>query len=410
MHAFFLRFIKAERYELPVLAWSFSYFFLLLASYYLLRPVRDSLAIETGTEALRWLFTATFVAMLALVPLFGWLCSRFPRKTLLPLIYGFFAINLVLFSFYLNPWIFFVWLSVFNLFAVSVFWSFMSDLFDTPQAVRLYGTIAAGGSCGAIAGPLLATLLSTRIQTEGLLVLAAGMLFLMIFCIRKLARWAEAHPRAGDPPPGEPIGGSIVAGARAALSSPFLLAICGYLFCYTALSTALYFQQVEILRDALPERAERLRFLSSVDLVVNGLTLVVQLLAFSRLAALLGPIGMLALMPVVSVAGFLWLGAAPTLTALVVFGVTRRAGEFAISKPAREALFTAVPREERYKAKNFIDTVVYRGGDALSGWIFAGPAALLAAGLAAVWTGLAVYLGTRMQSWNRKDALSLQRL
>jgi len=404
------RFLKIQPTEFPALAWSFAYFFLLLASYYLLRPVRDSLAIETGTEALRWLFMATFLVMLAMVPLFGWLCSRFSRKVLLPVIYGFFSLNLIAFSLWVHPAVFFVWLSVFNLFAVSVFWSFMSDLFDTPQAARLYGSIAAGGSCGAIAGPLLANLLSTRIQTEGLLVVAAGMLFLMIFCIRKLSRWAEAHPRSGEPPPEEPIGGSIIAGARAALSSPFLLAICGYLFCYTALSTALYFQQVEILREALPDRAERMRFLSSVDLVVNGLTLVVQLLAFSRLAVVLGPIGMLAAMPLVSVAGFLWLGAVPTLTALVAFGVTRRAGEFAISKPAREALFTAVPREERYKAKNFIDTVVYRGGDALSGWIFAGPAALLAAGLAAVWTGLAVYLGTRMKSWTSKDVLSLQRL
>ena len=399
-----VRFLKIQPAEFPALAWSFAYFFLLLASYYLLRPVRDSLAIETGTEALRWLFAATFLAMLALVPLFGWLCARFPRKTLLPLIYGFFAINLILFSFYLDAKIFFVWLSVFNLFAVSVFWSFMSDLFDTPQAARLYGTIAAGGSCGALAGPLVASVFSTAIGVKGLLILAAALLALMILCIHKLSNWSKAHPRAGDPQPGEPIGGSILAGAKAALSSPFLLAICGYLFCYTALSTALYFQQVEILREALPDRAERLRFLSSVDLVVNGLTLLIQLAAFSRLTALFGPLVLLAAMPVVSVFGFLWLGAAPTLAALVVFGVTRRAGEFAISKPAREALFTAVPREERYKAKNFIDTVVYRGGDALSGWIFAGPVAFLAAGLAAVWTGLAVYLGTRMKTWSRASA------
>ena len=399
-----VRFLKIQPAEFPALAWSFAYFFLLLASYYLLRPVRDSLAIETGTEALRWLFAATFLAMLALVPLFGWLCARFPRKTLLPLIYGFFAINLILFSFYLDAKIFFVWLSVFNLFAVSVFWSFMSDLFDTPQAARLYGTIAAGGSCGALAGPLVAAVFSTAIGVKGLLILAAALLALMILCIHKLSNWSKAHPRAGDPQPGEPIGGSILAGAKAALSSPFLLAICGYLFCYTALSTALYFQQVEILREALPDRAERLRFLSSVDLVVNGLTLLIQLAAFSRLTALFGPLVLLAAMPVVSVFGFLWLGAAPTLAALVVFGVTRRAGEFAISKPAREALFTAVPREERYKAKNFIDTVVYRGGDALSGWIFAGPVAFLAAGLAAVWTGLAVYLGTKMKTWSRASA------
>ena len=400
-----LRFLKAEPRELPALAWSFAYFFLLLASYYLLRPVRDALAIETGTERLRWLLTATFVAMLALVPLFGWLSGRFPRKTFLPVVYGFFALNLVVFAFYVNSSIFFVWLSVFNLFAVSVFWSFMADVFDTPQAARLYGVIAAGGSCGAIAGPVMANLLSTRVPFQVLLLIAAALLVLMILCIRRLARWADAHPRAGEPQPERPLGGSILAGARAALTSPFLLAICGYLFCYTALSTALYFQQVEILREAIPDRGERLRFLSTVDLAVNSLTLIIQVLAFSRLASALGPLWMLAAMPIVSVAGFLWLGAAPTLGALVVFGVTRRAGEFAVSKPAREALFTAVPREARYKAKNFIDTVVYRGGDALSGWMFSGPAAFLAAGVAAVWTALAVFLGTRMKTWNAGQSL-----
>jgi AAA family ATP:ADP antiporter len=399
------RFLRIQPQEFPALGWSFAYFFLLLASYYLLRPVRDALAIETGTERLRWLLTATFVAMLALVPLFGWLSGRFPRRTLLPVVYGFFALNLALFALYVNSSIFFVWLSVFNLFAVSVFWSFMADVFDTPQAARLYGVIAAGGSCGAIAGPVLANLLSTRVPFQALLLIAAALLVLMILCIRRLARWADAHPRAGEPQPEQPLGGSILAGARAALSSPFLLAICGYLFCYTALSTALYFQQVEILREAIPDRGERLRFLSTVDLAVNSLTLILQVLAFSRLAAALGPLWMLAAMPLVSVAGFLWLGAAPTLGALVVFGVTRRAGEFAVSKPAREALFTAVPREARYKAKNFIDTVVYRGGDALSGWMFAGPAAFLAAGVAAVWTALAVFLGTRMKTWNAGQSL-----
>jgi AAA family ATP:ADP antiporter len=287
----------------------------------------------------------------------------------------------------------------------------MSDLFSARQAARLYGTIAAGGSCGAIAGPLLATLLSSGIHSSGLLLLAAALLLGTIACIAMLSRWAGAHPRAGDAPPEEPIGGSILAGMKAALTSPFLLAICGYLFCYTALSTALYFQQVEIVREAIPDRDARTRFFASLDLLVNGLTLLVQLLAFSRLAALLGPTGMLAAMPLVSIAGFLWLGATPTLAALVAFGVTRRIGEFAISKPSREALFTIVPREERYKAKNFIDTVVYRGGDAASGWIFAGPAAFLAAGLSVLWTALAVFLGTRMKSWSGEASSqpSLQR-
>jgi AAA family ATP:ADP antiporter len=314
----------------------------------------------------------------------------------------------VAFAFFPDARVFFVWLSVFNLFVVSTFWSFMSDLFDARQAARLYGAIAAGGSCGAIAGPLAASALAERIGTRGLLLLSAFFLFLTIICIAALARWARAHPRRGDPPPEAPIGGPILDGVRAALASPFLLAICGYLLCYTALSTALYFQQVEIVRDAVPDAMARTRLFANVDLAVNVLTLAVQLLAFSRLASALGPIGMLAVMPLVSLAGFLWLGASPTLAALIAFGVTRRVGEFAISKPAREALFTVVPRAERYKAKNFIDTVVYRGGDALSGWLFGmlGAVALIAAGLSLAWTGLALYLGTRMKSWTRAGAPS----
>jgi AAA family ATP:ADP antiporter len=397
------RVLRAASHELPALAWAFGYFFLLLSSYYVLRPVRDSLAVGVGSQALQWLFTATFIAMLALVPLFGWLCSRFSREKILPAVYAFFALNLLVFAIELNPFVFFVWLSVFNLFVVSVFWSFMSDVFDTGQAARLYGSIAAGGSCGAIAGPLVA---ATIPDAKLLLLISTGLLLATIPCIAMLARWARAHPRAGDPPPEAPIGGSILAGARAALTSPFLLAICGYLLCYTALSTALYFQQVEIVRDAIPDPAERTRLFAKVDLTVNSLTLLIQMLAFSRLAPLLGPTGMLAVVPLVSVAGFLWLGATPTLATLIAFGVTRRVGEFAISKPAREALFTVVPREERYKAKNFIDTVVYRGGDALAGWLFAGVSAFLAAGVALGWTALAFFLGARMKSWTRDDARS----
>jgi AAA family ATP:ADP antiporter len=195
---------------------------------------------------------------------------------------------------------------------------------------------------------------------------------------------------------------------RAALSSPFLLAICGYLLCYTALSTALYFQQVEILAREMPDAAARTRLLARVDLTVNTLTLAMQLLAFSRLAAWLGPAGTLVAMPLVSLVGFAVLGAEPVLAVLIAFGVIRRVGEFAISKPAREALFTVVPREARYKAKNFIDTVVYRGGDALSGWLFAGlaGAAFVAAGISALWASLGAYLGHRIDKWTPDAAPS----
>lgn len=405
------RLLKCERHELAAVVWSFAYFFLLLCSYYLLRPVRDSLAVEAGAQALQWLFTATFIAMLALVPVFGWLCQRLSRARLLPVVYGFFALNLVAFVFFLDGRVFFVWLSVFNLFVVSVFWSFMSDLFDSGQAARLYGAIAAGGSCGAIAGPLLAASLVPMVQTKGLLILSALLLFATVACILQLARWSQAHPRQGEPRAEAPIGGGVLDGVRMALASPFLLAICGYLFCYTALSTALYFQQVEIVRVAVPDLNERTRLFATLDLAVNVLTLLVQLFAFARLGPLLGITGLLIVMPLVSLAGFLWLGAAPTLAALIVFGVTRRVGEFAISKPARETLFTAVPRNDRYKAKNFIDTVVYRGGDALSGWFFGSLGAIvaIAAGLSLAWAALAAYLGNKMNSWTRVGAPSSPR-
>jgi AAA family ATP:ADP antiporter len=408
MRAFLGRALKAERHELPAVAWSFAYFFLLLCSYYILRPVRDSLAVDLGPRSLRMLFTATFTAMLALVPLFGWLCARLSRARLLPLVYSFFALNLLAFAFALDGRVFFVWLSVFNLFVVSVFWSFMADLFDTAQAARLYGAIAAGGSLGAIAGPLAASLLVSPLGIRGLLILSAFLLSATVLCILMLGRWARAHPRHGEPPPEAPIGGGILEGVRAALGSPFLLAICGYLLCYTGLSTALYFQQVHILAIEVPDAEARTRLLASVDLLVNGLTLALQLFAFSRLAAVLGPTGMLVVMPLVSLAGFLVLGAAPLLATLIAFGVTRRVGEFAISKPAREALFTVVPRRERYKAKNFIDTVVYRGGDALSGWVFAGlaGAAFVAAGISAAWAALGLYLGHKIKTWTPDAAPS----
>ena len=409
MQNFLLRALRSQPYELPAVALAFVYFFLVLSSYYVLRPLRDTFGVALGKEQVQRLFTLTFFVMLLLAPLFAWLCTRLSRARLLPLVYAFFALNLLLFSVELSPRAFYVWVSVFNLFVVSVFWSFMADLFSTEQSSRLYGAIAAGGSCGALAGPLLVRQFAGVLENDGLLLLAAALLLLAVPCIVMLGRWSRAYPRIGDPPAEQPIGGSILAGARAALGSRFLLAICVYLFCYTVLSTALYLQQLDIVPRVIPDRTEQTRLFAGIDFTVNALTLLVQLFAFARLTRWLGPAWMLALMPLVSLAGFAWLGAAPTLAALVVFGVTRRVGEFAISKPAREALFTAVPREDRYKAKNFIDTVVYRGGDLFSIWAFgalAATAAAAASGVALAWTAVAFYLGSRIRGWTAADAPS----
>ena len=400
--------LRAERHEWPALGWAFVYFFLLLAAYYVLRPVRDALAVQAGAGQLQWLFTATFVAMLALVPAYGWLCARLPRAKFLPAVYGFFVLNLLFFYFFPQPGVFFVWLNVFNLFAVSVFWSLMADLFSPEQATRLFAAIAAGGSCGAIAGPALTAAAATTLGTQNLLLLSAALLSAALLSMLQLLAWGRKHPRQGEPPADEPLGGSILAGARAALTSPYLLGICAYLFCYTVLSTSLYFQQVDIVGKAIPEVAERTRFFATVDLAVNAIALLLQLAVSARLAKRIGAGWMLALMPLVSIAGFAALGIAPTLAVLVVVGVTRRAGEFAISKPMREALYTAVSREDRYKAKGFTDTVVYRGGDALSGWIFnalraaglgAGAIAWAAVPVAGAWLAIAFWLG---RSYRRK--------
>jgi len=398
-----MKLLRAEPHEQPALAWAFAYFFLLLAAYYVLRPVRDALAVQAGADRLQWLFTATFAAMLALVPAYGWLCAKLPRAKFLPVVYGFFILNLVGFYFFSAPGVFFVWLSVFNLFAVSVFWSLMADLFDAQQAMRLFGAIAAGGSCGAIAGPALTAVAATLLGTSNLLLLSALLLCLALVAMMKLLAWGRKHPRTGEPPAEEPLGGSVLAGLRAALSSPYLLGICAYLFCYTVLSTSLYFQQIEIVGKAFPDAAERTRFFALVDLAVNSLALIVQVAFTARLAARLGTGWMLALMPLVSIIGFAALGAWPTLATLLAVGITRRAGEFAISKPVREALYTVVPREDRYKAKSFTDTVVYRGGDTLSGWLFgllrgaglgASGLAWAAVPVAAVWLAVSFWLGT----------------
>jgi ATP:ADP antiporter, AAA family len=400
--------LRVERHEWPALGWAFGYFFLLLAAYYVLRPVRDALAVQAGAGQLQWLFTATFVAMLALVPAYGWLCARLPRARFLPLIYAFFIANLVCFHFFPQPGVFFVWLNIFNLFAVSVFWSLMADLFAPEQATRLFGAIAAGGSCGAIAGPALTAAAAAALGTQDLLLLSATLLAGALFSMMQLLAWGRKFPRQGEPPAEAPLGGSILAGARDALASPYLLGICAYLLCYTVLSTSLYFQQIDIVGSAIPDLAERTRFFATVDLVVNAIALVLQLSVTARLAQRIGTGWMLALMPLVSLVGFCALGAAPTLGVLLAVGITRRAGEFAISKPMREALYTAVPREDRYKAKGFTDTVVYRGGDALSGWLFgllraaglgAGAIAWAAVPVAAGWLAIAFWLG---RSYGRK--------
>jgi AAA family ATP:ADP antiporter len=408
------RIVPVRRDEVAALAWSFAYFFCLLAAYYVIRPVRDEMAVQAGAERLQWLFTGTFLTMVALIPVFGGVAARLPVKRLLPVVYGFFALNLV--GFYaalesgtpldtLAP-VFFVWVSVFNLFVVSVFWSFMADLYSTEAARRLFGAISAGGSLGAVTGPGLTAWLAPAIGIPNLLLVSATLLAAAIGCIAALLRLAPGGGARFLRTDADQTGARprLWEGVARIGRSPYLAGICVFLVCYTLLSTLLYFFQTRLVPEVVPTPERRTQLFATMDLAVNALTLVLQLLVTGRLLSRLGVTVMLAALPVVAVVGFFVLGLAPVLGVLVAFGVLRRAGEFAISKPARETLYTVLPRAEKYQAKNVIDTVVYRGGDATSAW---GVAGLYALGLtlsgmalagvpvACLWLATALFLGRR---------------
>jgi len=404
--------------ELRAALWSFAYFFCLLCSYYILRPVREEMGIAGGVERLPWVFTATFVAMVAAVPAFGALAARYPRRTLLPVVYGFFIANILgLFALLRSglvpgwaPGAFFVWLSVFNLFVVSVFWSFMADLWSDEQARRLFGFIAAGGSAGALVGPSLTAVLVGLIGPVNLLPVAAAVQAGALLCVARLRRWAAARmpgtPGSAGRRDEQPLGGGVLAGVTLVLRSRYLLGICLFIGLSSTLATFVYFQQAHIVRASFVDPGQRTAAFALMDLAVNALTIGAQLFLTGHLVARLGLPRTLAFLPALTLLGFAALGLVPVLTVLVGFQVLRRAAQYGVARPAREMLFTVVTREEKYKAKNFIDTVVYRGGDAVSGWAFAGLAALglgptgialVALPLAVVWIAIALHLGRRQE-------------
>jgi len=373
-------FFGAKREELVPLAWAFAYFFCLLCGYSILRPVRDEMAIEGGLTNLPWMMTGTFLTMLAATPLFGWLSARCSRYRLFLTVYIFFITNLlafyVLMTSHLSPeWVargFFVWLSVFNLFVVSVFWSFMDDLFTPEQGARLFGVIAAGGSSGALIGPLLTTGLTFVFPVAVLMLASAAFLVLCLGCMSRLERWARERSEHHPPHPGDPLRGSFLAGVRLTFSSPYLLGICGYLVILTTTATFLYFEQTRLVAEYLDQPEARTRLFSGVDFVTNMLTWMTQLFITNRVIGRFGLVAGLLFLPAISVVGFLSIALWPTLAVYVAFSVLRRVGEYALSKPSREVLFTVVSREEKYKAKNFIDTAISRGGDASTAWLITG--------------------------------------
>ncbi len=415
-----------RREEVGVVLWACGYFFCLLCAYYILRPLREEIGLAGGVRNLPWLYLCTLGAMLVLAPVFAALVSRFPRRIFVPVAYRFLILNLLGFyaAFRLLPEtdrvtlgrVFYVWISVFNLFVVSVFWSVMADGFALEQSKRLFGIIAVGGTLGALAGAALTGNLVERVGRINLILFSVVLLEAAVWCVWHVRRRFDRQPlgaRVLDAPPrvraadarrqpqARPAGGAFD-GILRTIRSPYLLAVCAYLFLYPLTSTFVYFEQANIVDAAFgDDRAAKVQLFAQIDFWVNALTLVLQTLLAGRLISRLG-VGLgLTLLPAVTVAGFVALAFAPVLGVLVVFQVLRRAGNYGITRPARETLFTVIPRADKYKAKNFIDTFVYRGADAVGAWTFGtfsaiglglAGIALVAAPLALVWGAAGLFL------------------
>ena len=378
----FRRLVDARPEEIKALAWSWLYILAVFASYYVIRPIRDEIGVAGGLENLPWLFTGTLLGMLAVNPPFAALVAKLPRARFISIAYRFFMANLVLFFLLLNGlgaeqsiWVgrvFFIWTSIFNLFVVSVFWALMVDLFNAEQGKRLFGFISAGATLGGIMGSSLTAALAQYIPPVYLLLASALLLEVAVFSVRRLSRLSEALTR--DPAArGEKavIGGGALAGVIHAFKSPYLLGIAVYMLLYSITSTFLYFEQAAIVARSFADRAARTAFFARIDLIVNVLTLASQIFLTERTLRALGVALTLTLVPALTAIGFGALAAAPTLMILVTFQVLRRAGNFAFARPTREVLFTVVPREDKYKTKNFIDTAVYRTGDQVGAWSYA---------------------------------------
>jgi AAA family ATP:ADP antiporter len=377
------------------------------------------MGVAGGVDNLAWLFTATLLGMLLLHPVFTALVARLPRRRFVPLIHRFFIVNLIVFFLVFRAtgaeqavWVgrvFFIWTSVFNLFVVSVFWSFMTDLYRPGQSQRLFGLVAVGGTLGAILGSTITSTLVSLLGPVSLLLVSAALLEIATRAGRVLdgqeASLALGEADTGGRESAAIIGGGTLDGIRDVARSPYLLGIAGLMLLFTITSTFLYFQQADIVARVFRGNPQaRTRLFANIDLAVNVLTLAAQVFVTGRMLRWLGLAVSLAFLPLMTLLGFGILAATPVLAAVVVFQVLRRAGNFAIQRPAREVLYTVLPRADKYKAKNFNDTFVYRLGDQLGAWSYTaiGWMGLALPGLAltmipvsAVWVVLALWLGGR---------------
>lgn len=386
--------------ESPALWWSFLYFFSLLSGYYVLRPVREAMAASSNMQdvfpsaliqwfsdhgialqdfVLQFLFTCVFLIMLVLQPLYGWLVSRHPRRVFMPVVYGFFIATLLGFHVLFDSNVpgrgmaFFFWITVFNLFAVAVFWSFMADVFSNAQARAYYGYIGAAGTIGAFLGPIITGALVQRVGIANLMLVSAGFLCVCLLCIWRLRHWAVQREREQALVSGEqPMGGSVLDGLKLIVREPLLRWLAVLVVFGVGVGTLLYNQQAAIVRVAYPDPEARTAFYSHIDLAVNALTLLVQLALTRRLLTRHGIAPALLIPAFAIIVGFSVLAASPLPLLVAVVQVVTRASEFSLFKPARETIYTRVDRQWRYKAGAAIDTVVYRGADLSFAWLHKG--------------------------------------
>jgi ATP:ADP antiporter, AAA family len=413
-HDFLSRLVQVRPGEAPVLAWAWLYIFSVLSSYYIMRPIRDQMGVAGGVSNLQWLFTGTLIGMLVLNIPYAFLVKTLPRARFITITYRFFAANILLFAVALHfadatqtIWIgraFFIWISIFNLFVVSVFWALIVDTFNSEQGKRLFGFIAAGATIGAITGSSITATFARHVPTPLLLVGAILLLEVAVFSVRHLSRLSEALNARPQEVASEPVGGNVLAGITHPFKSAYLANVSLFILLFTITATFLYFQQASLVRDNFHDRAAQTTFFAQIDLTVNVITLIVQLFFTGRIVGRLGVGVTLAILPALTLLGFGALAALPAVSTLVVFQVLRRSSDYAIARPTREVLYTVVPREDRYKAKSFIDTVVYRGGDQIGAWTYALVAmasfgstliAAIAIGLAALWLINGLWLGRR---------------
>lgn len=427
--------LQCDPEQAKYVMFSFDFFFYVMASYYILKPLRDLTGVMLGNTSS--LFRWTMVAVLLVNPLFSMLMARIPRVRLVPVIYRLFISQLVIFflgflavgvgkdaelqgNARIIPSLFFVWVSVFNLFAVSLFWSVMADRFTGAQGRKVFGFIGAGGTLGQMAGSALATGLPSIIGVPSLLLVSSFLLELSV----------RSRPSLDDVvlEPPQPEGKAGAAGGKEkprpwtgmwlVMKSPYLFGICAYLFLYTFTSSFIYLQKQDLVAAAFPTDEAKLQFFAKVNFVVSGATLIIQLFFTGRLISAMGLIFSLSVMPGLTSLGFSLLALFPSLSLLAFFEATRTTLNYAIARPSREILFTVVSREDKYLSKNFIDTFIYRAGDSIASFAFDGlkgwhlgttGISWAAVPFSVVWTGLAMGLGRaqRQKQKVQEEALEL---